>query len=186
MKRMWMLALSLALVLCGCAPTAREPDQLALVRVLGVAGSGPVELTAVCGLDEGEDTPVGGTCEGVDFAAALEKAPWCAKQELTLTSVSYLVVGADVNLHEVLVQVLGDEELGSTATVWVTLDPVGEVLEGCSDPEGDLTLLTNQGIKAPTVAAALATFTTQGQVELPCVGQSGGRLEQTGWCKWEE
>ena len=35
---MWMLALSLALVLCGCAPTAREPDQLALVRVLGVAG----------------------------------------------------------------------------------------------------------------------------------------------------
>ena len=81
---------------------------------------------------------------------------------------------------------LGDEELGSTATVWVTLDPVGEVLEGCSDPEGDLTLLTNQGIKAPTVAAALATLTTQGQVELPCVGQSGGRLEQTGWCKWEE
>src|SRR5699024_10956811 len=51
LKRMWMLALSLALVLCGCAPTAREPDQLALVRVLGVAGSGPVELTAVCGLD---------------------------------------------------------------------------------------------------------------------------------------
>ena len=46
MKRMWMLALSLALVLCGCAPTAREPDQLALVRVLGVAGAGPVELTA--------------------------------------------------------------------------------------------------------------------------------------------
>ena len=186
MKRMWVLALSLALVLCGCAPTAREPDQLALVRVLGVAGSGPVELTAVCGLDEEEEAPIGGTCKGVDFAAALEQAPWCAKQELTLTSVSYLVVGADVDLHEVLVQVLGDEELGSTATVWVTLDPVGEVLEGCSDPEGDLTLLTNQGIKAPTVAAALATFTTQGQVELPCVGQSGGRLEQTGWCKWEE
>lgn len=186
MKRMWMLALSLALALCGCAPTAREPDQLALVRVLGVAGDGPVELTAVCGLDNQEDVPIRGSCAGENFAAALEEAPWCAKQELALTSVSYLVVGADVDLHQVLTQVLGDEELGSTATVWVSMDPVGEVLDGCEDPEGDLTLLTNQGVKAPTVAAALATLTTQGKVELPCVGENSGRLEQTGWCKWEE
>ena len=42
-------------------------------------------------------------------------------------------------------------------------------------------------IKTILVAAvALAILTTQGQVELPCVGQSGGRLAQTGWCKWEE
>ena len=54
MKQVWVLALSLALLLCGCAPTAREPDQLSLVRVLGVAGSGPVELTAVCGMDQRE------------------------------------------------------------------------------------------------------------------------------------
>ena len=33
---MWMLALSLALVLCGCAPPAREPDQLGGGRVFQV------------------------------------------------------------------------------------------------------------------------------------------------------
>lgn len=183
---MWMLALCLCLALCGCAPTAREPDQLALVRVLGVAGEGPVEVTAVCGLDDGADAPLRGSCEGADLSAALEEAPWSARQELALTSVSYLVVGADVDLHQVLTQVLGDEELGATATVWVSMDAVGETLDGCEDPAGDLTLWTNQGVKAPTVAAALATLTTQGKVELPCVGARGGRLEQTGWCKWEE
>ena len=43
------LALLALLVLTGCAPTAREPDRLALVRVLGVDGGGPVALAGVCG-----------------------------------------------------------------------------------------------------------------------------------------
>ena len=38
MKRAVMLALGAAMVLSGCAPSAREPDNLALVRVLGVDG----------------------------------------------------------------------------------------------------------------------------------------------------
>ena len=71
MKQVWVLALSLALLLCGCAPTAREPDQLSLVRVLGVAGSGPVELTAVCGMDQREETPIRGSCGGDSFAGGL-------------------------------------------------------------------------------------------------------------------
>ena len=37
------------LLLSGCVPNAREPAELALVRVLGVDGGGPVTLTAVCG-----------------------------------------------------------------------------------------------------------------------------------------
>ena len=38
MKRAVILALGAAVVLSGCAPSAREPDNLALVRVLGVDG----------------------------------------------------------------------------------------------------------------------------------------------------
>ena len=49
MKRAVILALGAAVVLSGCAPSAREPDNLALVRVLGVDGAGPVTLTGVCG-----------------------------------------------------------------------------------------------------------------------------------------
>ena len=186
MKRMWILALPLALLLCGCAPTAREPDQLALVRVLGVEGSGPVALTAVCGKDKTQDTPIRGAGEGEDFSAALETVPWSGEKELSLTSVSYLVVREDVSLEEMLEQVLEDEELGASATVWVTRGDVSQLLEGCDDPEGDLTLLTNQGVKAPTVVEVWAALTTRGCVELPQVEEKGGRLEQAGRQTWEE
>lgn len=186
MKRMWMLALSLALVLCGCAPTAREPDQLALVRVLGVQGEGPVQLTAVCGMDKTDQTPIRGSCGGDSFAAALAAVPWSAWQELSLTSVSYLVVGTDVDLAQVLEQVLKDEELGATATVWLAKGEVAAVLGGCEDPEADLTLLTHQGVEAPTVVQALAELTTRGQVELPLVEEQGGRLVQTSRRTWGE
>ena len=186
MKQVWVLALSLALLLCGCAPTAREPDQLSLVRVLGVAGSGPVELTAVCGMDQREETPIRGSCGGDSFAAALEGVPWSASRELSLTAVSYLVVGADVDLADVLKRVLEDEELGATATVWLAQGDAAQTLEGCEDPEGDLTLLTHRGTQAPTVVQALAELTTRGQVELPQVEVRQGRLVETGPTTWGE
>lgn len=186
MKRSWVLALSLSLVLCGCAPTAREPDQLALVRVLGVEGRSPVELTAVCGMDKTEEGPIRGRCGGDSFAVALEGVPWSASQELSLTSVSYLIVSTDVDLAQVLEQVLEDEELGATATVWVAQGNLSQLLEECEDPEGDLTLLTHQGVKAPTVVQALAELTTRGQAKLPVVGEQGGRLTRNGQWTWEE
>lgn len=186
MKHSWTLALALALLLCGCAPTAREPDQLALVRVLGVEGRSPVELTAVCGIDQTEQTPIRGRCGGDSFAVALEGVPWAASQELSLTSVSYLIVGTDVNLAQVLEQVLEDEELGASATVWVARGNISRLLEGCDDPERDLTLLTHQGVKAPTVVQTLAELTTRGRAELPVVGEQGGRLTPNGQWTWEE
>lgn len=186
MKRMWMLALTLPLVLCGCAPTAREPDQLALVRVLGVEGNSPVELTAVCGMDKTDQTPIRGRCGGDTFAVALEGVPWSAFQELSLTSVSYLMVDTQVDLAQVLEQVLEDEELGATATVWLAQGDLSRMLEGCDDPEGDLTLLTHQGVQAPTVVEVLAALTTRGRAELPQVEQRGGQLVQAGRWTWEE
>ena len=123
MKRIWMLALPLALLLCGCAPTAREPDQLALVRVLGVEGDGPVELTAVCGMDNEDQQPIRGTIVGDHFSTALEAVPWSASRELFLTSVSYFVIGEDVRLEKVLKQVLEDEELPEEGGELVTGGP---------------------------------------------------------------
>lgn len=184
---MWVMALPLALLLCGCAPTAREPDQLALVRVLGVQGAGPVELTAVCGVDDQDQQPIRGTGWGEDFSAALEAVPWSGAQELSLTSVSYLIVGEDVALKDVLRQVLEDEELGASATVWMARGEVSALLDGCEDPEADLTLLANQGVEAPTVVEVLAALATQKQADLPQVRQQGGRLVQAAerWT-WEE
>lgn len=187
MKSMWVLALAVSALLCGCAPTAREPDQLALVRVLGVQGKGPVELTAVCGMDDQDRQPIRGTVQGDDFPSALEAVPWSGEKELSLTSVSYLIVGQDVQLERVLRQVLEDEELGATATVWVAQGKVSTLLDRCDDPEADLTLLAHQGVEAPTVVEVLAGLTTQGRVELPQVEQRGGRLVQAaGRWTWEE
>ena len=186
MKRIWMLALPLALLLCGCAPTAREPDQLALVRVLGVEGDGPVELTAVCGMDNEDQQPIRGTIVGDRFSTALEAVPWSASRELSLTSVSYFVIGEDVRLEKVLKQVLEDEELGASATVWMAKGSVSRMLDGCDDPEGDLTLLTNQGVEAPTVVEVLAALSIRDSVELPQVEEKGGRLQQAGRQTWEE
>lgn len=183
---MWVLALALPVLLCGCAPTAREPDQLALVRVLGVQGRESVELTAVCGMDDQDQQPIRGRVQGDDFPAALEAVPWSGEKELSLTSVSYLVVGEDVALEEVLRQVLEDEELGASATVWMAQGKVSAMLDGCDDPETDLTLLTHQGVEAPTVVEVLAALTTRGRVELPQVEQRGGQLVQAGRWTWEE
>ena len=49
--RRWLLPICIALVvlLAGWHPVPKEPEGLALVRVLGVDGAGPVTLTAVCG-----------------------------------------------------------------------------------------------------------------------------------------
>ncbi len=182
MRRL-LLAL-IPLLLCGCSPTAREPDQLALVRVLGVDGEQPVILTAVCGgADQGDIRR--GTAEGADFPAARRQIPWSGEgEELSLTGVSYLLVGPEADLSAVLLAVLEDAELGATATVWVAEDGGAALLGGCEDPAADLELLTLQGIRAPTVAQAVAALSTDGAVSLPCLGERDGRLEERGMVQW--
>ena len=184
MKRILLAALTL-LLLTGCSPNAREPDNLALVRVLGVDGASPVALTAVCGGANQQD-PTRGSCRGESFMLARDRLPWTATEELALTSVSYLLVGRDADLTAVLFAVLEDQELGASATVWLAEDGAGDTLADCRDPAADLALLVRQGLKAPPVAQTLGALMTDGQVVLPAVDQAEGRLILKGEGLWNE
>lgn len=174
------------LLLTGCAPAAREPDDLALVRVIGVDGAGPVTLTAVCGGENGQDV-VGGSASGEDFEQARKELPWSGKgQELALTGVSYLLIGPDADLSAVLSAVLEDADLGASAAVWFVEDGAGDLLDDCEDPAADLEILTLRGTTAPSVAQAAAALSTDGTVTLPCLVEQDGRLEERGTKVWNE
>ena len=49
MRRWLLVCIAAVVLLAGWRPAPKEPEGLALVRVLGVDGPGPVSLTAVCG-----------------------------------------------------------------------------------------------------------------------------------------
>ncbi len=185
MKKCIALVISL-LLLSGCASVAREPDDLALVRVLGVDGGGRVTLTAVCGSDQ-QSGVLRGEATADSFEQARQSVVWSGDgKELSLTGVSYLLVGPDVELERVLFAILEDADLGASAAVWLVDGAAGKVLNVCKDPAADLELLTLEKIKAPTVAQAAAALTTEGWVELPCLVEQGGRLEERGTSRWKE
>ena len=179
------LALLALLVLAGCAPTAREPDRLALVRVLGVDGGGPVELTGVCGGAEQEEIDRGAAA-GEDLSDALDRLPWSGRRELAVTSVTWLIAGPDTELEEVLLTVLREPELGAAITVWLAPEGAARLLERCGDPAADLELLLDQGVEAPTTAGAAAALAEGEGVRLPCVTEENGRLVLRGEAVWQK
>ena len=183
MKRwLWLLA-ALAVLLAGWRPAPKEPEGLALVRVLGVDGAGPVALTAVCGGDDQGDQSRGRyTGEGLE--RALDGLPWSGEQELSLTSVSYLVVGRDVDLREILLTVLRDEELGASATVWLAEEGAARLLEGCDDPASGLDLIVRRGVQAPTAVEALAALEQGEELCLPLLAGDGPVLID--WTEWRD
>ncbi len=183
MRRLAAMVMTL-LLLTGCR--GREPDELALVRVLGVDGRGPVTLTAVCGGDD-QGNGSRGTSTGADFLSALEALPWAneeSREELALTSVSYLIVGRDANLEAVLLAVLRDQELAGLSTVWLADQGAAALLRNCEDPAAALALLARQGVKAPTAARALAALWDDGQVELPVLDAGENGMECRGVGSW--
>lgn len=178
MKRLcWAAAL---LLLCGCSANAREPENLALVRVLGADGASPVTVTAVW---EG-DGQAAVTDES--FGLARDRLPWAGEKELALTSVSWLVVGRDADLTALLFAVLEDRELGASVTIWLAEEGAAAALAECVDPAADLELLVRQGVEAPTAARALGTLQTEGSVLLPVVTAREGRLTLGGEERWNE
>ena len=181
MKRWLLPCLAAAVLLVGWRPVPREPAGLALVRVLGVDGPGPLALTAVCGGDD-QKNPSRGWCVGADFEQALEVLPWSGKEELLLTSVSYLIVGRDVELKDVLLAVLRNEELGAAATVWLAEEGAAAVLDRCEDPASGLDLLTRQGVEAPTVVEALAKLEGGETLSLPLL--AGEKPAVIDWEEW--
>ena len=163
-----MLAgIALAALLAGWRPVPKEPEGLALVRVLGVDGPGPVTLTAVCGGEDQESDQSRGQCTGADFEQALEKVRWSGGEELSVTSVTWLVIGREVDLENVLLAALRDEELGASATVWLGPGGAAELLGRCEDPASALELLERQGIEGPTVVEALAALYRGDELYLP-------------------
>ena len=167
------------LLLTGCSSVAREPDDLALVRVLGVDGAGVVELTAVSAGD------ARGTASARGFEQAKELIPWSgAGLELSLTGVSYLVVGPDVDLEALLFSVLEEEELGAAITVWLAEGGAARLLDVCEDPLADLELLVQRGVAAPTVAQAAAALSGTEGLWLPRLETEEHRLKERGEMFW--
>ena len=182
MRKWLIVVIALAVLLAGWSPASKEPEGLALVRVLGVDGAGPVVLTAVCGGEDQED-PSRGQCAGTDFDGALSGLPWAGgRSELSLTSVSWLIVGRDVDLETVLTAALRDEEIAAAATVWRAEEGAAELLERCDDPASALELLERRGIEAPTVVQALAALEKE-ELALPLLA---GRREGPILLDWEE
>ena len=174
--RKWLLAgIALVVLLTGWHPVPKEPEGLALVRVLGVDGPGPVTLTAVCGGEDQEHNQSRGQCTGADFEEALEKVRWSGEEELSITSATYLIVGRDVELESVLLSALRNEELGAAATVWLGSGGAAELLGSCEDPATALELLERQGFEAPTVVEALAALYRGDELYLPrlAAGEDG-------------
>lgn len=181
-----VLLCAVCLALTGCASVSREPDNLALVRVLGVDGGGPVRLSAVCGSD-GQGNVSRGASAGETFEQAREQIPWSGRgEELSLTGVSYLLVGPDADLEAILYSILKDADLGASASVWLAVSGAADVLDTCEDPAADLELLMLQGDGAPSVAQALAALSTEGEVILPCLEEQNGRLEKRGAYRWKK
>ena len=181
MRKWLILVAALIVLLAGWSPASKEPEGLALVRVLGVDGAGPVVLTAVCGGDDQSDQSRG-QCAGTDFGGALAGLPWAGTEELSLTSVSWIIVGRDVDLETVLTAALRDEEIGAAATVWLAEEGAEELLERCDDPASALELLKRRGIEAPTVVEALAAL-EKGELSLPLLA---GRRDGPILLDWEE
>lgn len=177
-----VLSAALFLLLSGCAPHAREPEGLSLVRVLGVDGGNEITLTAVCSAQGGET--VRGTARAADFCAARDRLPGSGEQELALTNLSYIVVNEETELREVLLEILRDQEMSPSATVWVA-DCAQIVLEGSKDPAGRLEVLSGQGVEAPTVVEVLARLETAGAVRLPVLEMEQGMLCTAHTVLWE-
>lgn len=183
--RKGLALVTVLLLLTGCAPVSREPDNLALVRVLGVDGDGQVTLTAVCGSDP-QNNVLRGKAVSDSFENARQAVVWSGgEKELSLTGVSYLLVGPDVKLEAILFAILKDADLGASAIVWVAEDGAAEVLGNCNDPAASLELLKMQGVEAPSVAQALAALTTNGRVSIPCLETKEGCMMKKGELKWE-
>ena len=174
--RKWLLAgVVLAVLLAGWHPVPKEPEGLALVRVLGVDGAGPVTLTAVSGGEDQEGDRSRGQCSGADFEEALKELPWSGREELSFTSVTYFVIGREVELESVLLAALRNAELGASVTVWLAEGGAAELLGSCEDPASALELLERQGAEAPTVVEVLAALYRGEELCLPLLmtGENG-------------
>ena len=181
MRKLALVGIGLAVLLAGWRPAPKEPEGIALVRALGVDGGGPVVLTAVCG-GEDQENPSRGSCAGEDFNGALACLPWAGTEELSLTSVSFIIVGRDVVLGEVLLAALRNEELGAAGTVGRAEEAAAWRGAG-GDPAAAGEVMQRRGGEAPTVVEALAALRAGEELCLPLLA---GEEDGPWLLDWEE
>lgn len=177
----------LLLLTAGCAPHAREPEQLALVRVLGVDGGGPVTVTGLCSPTEQGEPPPPGRAMGADLAQALDCLPWVGEQELALSHLSHVVLGDGASLAELLEELAERRTLSVTAALW-QCGEAGPLLEGCPGAFERLELLKQGGVQPPTAGEVLAALAAGEPVRLPRLVEEDGSLrlvEEALWCREE-
>ena len=177
-RAVWALAL---LLLAGCGSSAREPGNLALVRAVGADGEHPLVLLAVSG---GEEI-FRGRVEAENFSRARQALPWSGERKLSLTGVSHLIVGPEVDLECLLLRILEDAEVGGTPMVWLAPEGAEQLLSGAEDPAAELDLLTRRGIPAPRAAEAAAALMTEGEVSLPSLEAEDGRIHYKEMNLWK-
>ena len=183
--RKWLPAgIALVVLLAGWHPVPKEPEGLALVRVLGVDGAGPVTLTAVCGGEDQERDRSRGQCTGAGFEQALSALPWSGEEELSVTSVTDLIAGREVELESILLAALRNEKLGASASLWLAEEGAAALLGSCEDPASALELLERQEIKGPTVVEALAALYRGDELRLPVLAAGEDGMMLIDWVEW--
>lgn len=182
MKRILAAAAALC-VLWGCSPKGKEPEGLELIRVLGVEGSSPVVLTAVCGSREGQP-PARGRCVEESFSLACAVLPWSGERELSPTGITRLIVSRDTDLTAVLFAVMEEKDLAPSMSLWLAEEGAEALLAGCGDPAAGLELLEDRGIRGPGAAEALGRLLSEGSVLLPVLCCREGRVELLGEERW--
>lgn len=159
MRRIWVWALTLSL-LSGCGkrallPYAREMDNTALVRVVGVdAREEGVYLTAAAGSRPGEETAVVLSAEGLSIPAAAQAVQRLGERYISFGHVDQILVGeeqANRGLAELMDYLAREPRLGPGAQLWVVYGGAARAAETA----GAVERLAQLGADAETGTAKL-------------------------------
>lgn len=180
MKKAVGLTLACALVLCGCTSVyGREPENTVVVQVLGVDWSdGVYTLTAAGRSGTGE--PVIQRTAGPSLEEAFAALPGGGEAWLSLTGVSWLLLGDGVDPREVLLYVLADSGMSWRATVWYTPIAEATMRELEDGGMGRLRVLEESGLETVDVLDVLTALESGEAAEVPAVMAAGGTLEPVG------
>lgn len=183
MRRLLVCLLAI-LLLSGCEvlPYPRELESAMLVRVLGVDRTAEgIVLTAADSPEDGAG-PTLLTGIGASFEESVQRLKEAGESYVSLTHVTQIVMGADVQLRETLEGALAQREVGQSATVWLAEGRAEELLKAVGGGARRLTSLelNTAGLETRTVLEALAEMEERGRTRLPRLCAAEGRLEVAG------
>lgn len=179
------LSTLLACLLCGCGAEAgrHEMEDVFLVEVLGVDwGRDNVALTAA-------DAERILRADGGTAQRSHQRLKEGGEGYVALTHVEHIVAGAQGDLRAVLEGALQGNEVGQTATIWISVDTTArELLEQAGGGAKRLEAIKNntRDFHPVTVMEALVSLEETGTVVLPAVNMEDGKLTLAGERIWKE